>query len=108
MEVKVKETYMKNNTLAALASSCFLLGGCCALHCNCKTCPKKEAKEAPAPVLVAAPKADAEPAAEAPVVEETAEETPKKVGWEMWALAGGVVALGVVLAFTSKKKTTKV
>ena len=108
MEVKVKETYMKNNTLAALASSCFLLGGCCALHCNCKTCPKKEAKEAPAPVLVAAPKADDEPAAAVTLVEETAVETPKKVGWEMWALAGGVVALGVVLALTSKKKTTKV
>ena len=100
---------MKNKSiLTTLALSSFLLTGCCALHCNCKNSPKKCANTSncATPVLVnETANEETAPTSSQTTVEDKKD---KKVGWEMWALAGGVVAVGVVLALSNKKKTTKV
>ena len=89
-----------------LVLSSLLLGGCCALHCNCKPCSKKEIKQATSPAAVQPiPTVD-------PVVEDVPSATPttepesKKIGWELWAIAGGLVGVGAVLALINKKKIT--
>lgn len=95
---------MKNTTiLASLGLASFLLAGCCTCALKQNNCPPKHPSTPIVGVSAAAPQPVV---AQAGVPDDAIsnDETETKPGWGVYAIAGGVIALGLGVQFFTRKK----
>ena len=95
---------MKNTTiLASLGLASFLLAGCCTCALKQNNCPPKHPAT---PIVTTATPTQQPVAVQAGVPDDAVsnDETETKPGWGVYAIAGGVIVLGLGVQFFTRKK----